>query len=115
MYEVKIYKAEEIREFDFSVAGEDLSAAECKELKIYADGTAYINKKKVSLSESDIATIENAKEIYFLYSASNAGGAYFDADLKEFSTSEFGHGAFVPSDTESFKAILANNNINILN
>jgi hypothetical protein len=115
MYEVKIYKAEEIREFDFNVAGQNLSIVTCRELKIYAGNTAYINKKKVQLSEGDIATIENAKQIYFLYSASNSEGVYFDSDLKEFTTSKFGHGCFTPSDSEQFKTILANNSIQILN
>ena len=116
MYEVKIYKAEEIREFDFNVAGQDYSINKVIDLKIYAGNTVYLNKKKVELSEKDIETIENARQIYFLYSATNdRPGVYFDKDTKEFTVSEMGHGSYTPSDVESFKSVLESNNIKILN
>lgn len=109
MKPVKVYTAEEIRDFDFEVAGQTLSTIKAMDLKVYAGNATYINKNKVNLSERDLQTIENAKQIYFLYNCE--GNAFLNDG--SFSTTRFGHGEYTPADVDAFKNILAENNISL--
>ncbi len=109
MKTVKVYTAEELRDFDFTVAGQNLSTTAAMNLKVYAGSTIYLKNKKVALSEEDLNTIDNAKQIYFLY---NCEGKCFLIN-GSFSTTRFGHGEYTPSNVDAFKNLLIENNITV--
>lgn len=111
MKEVRVYTADEISNLYFQISGQMISIVKANDLKVYTGNTAYIDKKKLNLSGQDLQTIENAKQIYFLY---NCEGKAFVNYYGNFSISRFGHGGYSPSNIEEFEKILSENNISII-
>lgn len=56
----------DFQDVTYSIAGNNLSYSKVESIKVYANNTAYIDKKKVDLSEADINTIEVAMCEFFI-------------------------------------------------